>query len=53
MPANYPKVAPDYASRRSELAKSFGLGQKPKEVVEVVAEVPAPAKRGWKKALAG
>jgi predicted transcriptional regulator len=25
---DYPVVAPDYASRRSELAKSFGLGRK-------------------------
>jgi predicted transcriptional regulator len=26
LPADYPMVAPDYAQRRSEIAKSFGLG---------------------------
>lgn len=26
LPANYPVVAPDYATRRSELAKTIGLG---------------------------
>jgi predicted transcriptional regulator len=29
LPGDYPMVAPDYATRRSELAKSFGLGRKP------------------------
>ena len=29
LPADYPMVAPDYASHRSNLAKQFGLGQKP------------------------
>jgi predicted transcriptional regulator len=28
LPPNYPMVAPDYAERRSELAKSIGLGTK-------------------------
>jgi predicted transcriptional regulator len=28
LPANYPMVAPDYAERRSELAKTIGLGTK-------------------------
>ena len=28
LPADYPIVAPDYSSRRSELAKTFGLGVK-------------------------
>jgi predicted transcriptional regulator len=28
LPADYPLVAPAYASRRSELAKSIGLGQR-------------------------
>jgi predicted transcriptional regulator len=27
LPADYPMVAPNYAAKRSELAKSFGLGQ--------------------------
>lgn len=31
LPANYPMVAPAYAARRSELAKSFGLGKAPKD----------------------
>ncbi len=29
LPADYPMVAPDYASHRSNLAKQFGLGQRP------------------------
>ena len=28
LPADYPVVAPSYALRRSEMAKSFGLGQR-------------------------
>ena len=28
LPADYPMVAKDYAARRSELAKQFGLGRK-------------------------
>ena len=27
LPRDYPMVAPNYASRRSELAKAIGLGQ--------------------------
>jgi predicted transcriptional regulator len=39
---DYPMVAPNYAARRSELAKSMGLGQtRQKE-----APPPPPAKRG-------
>lgn len=34
--ADYPMVAPNYAQRRSELAKSIGLGRKPE---------PAPTKK--------
>jgi len=34
LPANYPMVAPNYAEKRSELAKAFGLGRK--------AEAPEP-----------
>ena len=37
--ADYPVVAPDYAARRSELAKSLGLGRKP------TAVVPEPSKK--------
>jgi len=47
LPLSYPMVAPSYAERRSALAKSIGLGRKPK----VDSEAPvaaAPAKRGRK-----
>ena len=30
LPADYPMVAPNYAERRSELAKQIGLGTKPR-----------------------
>ena len=48
LPPDYPMVAPAYAERRSELAKSSGLGQRRPE-----PEPPppaAPAKRGRRKA---
>lgn len=45
--ADYPMVAPNYAAARSALAKTMGLGRKPKE-----AETPAPAKRTRKKVAA-
>ena len=48
LPTNYPMVAPDYAAKRSNLAKSMGLGRKPKET----ATPPAPVKRGRKKSVA-
>ena len=41
LPANYPMVAPDYAARRSTLAKSIGLGRKPAAKAEPVAPQPA------------
>lgn len=41
LPANHPLVAPDYAAKRAELAKSIGLGRK--------AAPKAPAKAGRKK----
>lgn len=47
LPADYPMVAPNYAAARSALAKTMGLGRKPKE-----PEKPAPAKRARKKAVA-
>ncbi|MER9580947.1 MucR family transcriptional regulator [Mesorhizobium sp. M0276] len=46
LPADYPMVAPNYATARSELAKTMGLGRKPKD-----AEAPAP-KKTRKKAAA-
>lgn len=45
LPANYPMVAPDYAARRSVLAKSIGLGRKAAEVAEPQPEPEAPARR--------
>ena len=47
LPANYPMVAPNYAATRSALAKTMGLGRKPKE-----PEKLAPAKRTRKKVAA-
>jgi len=32
LPANYPMVAPNYAAARSALAKTMGIGRKPKTV---------------------
>lgn len=37
LPPDYPMVAPNYAARRSTLAKSIGLGRKPKEAAETEA----------------
>ena len=42
LPADYPMVAPDYASKRSELAKSFGLGRKAAAAEPVAAAAPKP-----------
>ena len=47
LPKDYPMVAPDYAARRSVLARSIGLGRKPaNELVEMDAmpAEPKPAK---------
>lgn len=43
--ADYPMVAPNYAEKRSELAKKIGLGRKPgqKRLATPVAPVPAAA----------
>ncbi len=47
LPADYPMVAPNYAEQRRSLAKSIGLGRKPKAAtVETSSKVPA--KRGRK-----
>ncbi|MHA6645255.1 Ros/MucR family transcriptional regulator [Mesorhizobium sp. A623] len=48
LPSDYPMVAPAYAAARSALAKSMGLGRKPKEA----APAPAPKKRAPRKAKA-
>jgi predicted transcriptional regulator len=56
LPADYPMVAASYAAKRSELAKSLGLGQQRRKTAsksaatsEAVAD-KAPKKRGRKKA---
>ena len=48
LPKDYPMVAPSYASKRSELAKSIGLGRKPGSVASAPAPVAAklPGRRG-------
>ena len=55
LPRDYPMVAPNYAAKRSELAKQSGLGQQRRkgaaesaDTAEVVSE-EAPSKRGRKK----
>jgi predicted transcriptional regulator len=49
LPRDYPMVAPNYASRRSELAKAIGLGQarkgKPSKKKAAALEVGAYAPR--------
>ena len=44
LPHDYPMVAPNYAERRSVLAKEIGLGRKP--VAAAPAPVPTPRKAG-------
>src|SRR5690242_5789148 len=46
LPSDYPMVAPDYAERRSRLAKDFGLGRRREPE-------PAPTKRTRRKDAAG
>ena len=48
LPSDYPMVAPNYAERRSVLAKSIGLGRKPAPVVapEPVEAPFQPVHRG-------
>ncbi|WP_230534096.1 MucR family transcriptional regulator [Microvirga roseola] len=59
LPKDYPIVAPAYAAKRSELARSMGLGQKRSKAAQAKAAAndtmkstpaKAPAKRGRKKA---
>ncbi len=47
LPSDYPMVAPSYASHRSSLAKSFGLGRK-RGVEPEVTVMPARRARGSK-----
>ncbi|PZU47955.1 MAG: transcriptional regulator [Sphingomonas sp.] len=46
LPSSYPMVAPGYSARRSELAKTIGLGRKPKGEIPVAASAAKPAKSG-------
>jgi predicted transcriptional regulator len=59
LPRDYPMVAPNYAAKRSELAKSLGLGQIRSKAAQAktaandavrTSPEKAPAKRGRKKA---
>jgi predicted transcriptional regulator len=61
LPRDYPMVAATYAAKRSELAKSLGLGQMRSKAAHAkvaandaveTAPAKAPAKRGRKKAAA-
>jgi predicted transcriptional regulator len=40
LPADYPMVAPNYAQKRSELARSSGLGQQRRKIATKAAAVP-------------
>ncbi|MFW2854028.1 MucR family transcriptional regulator [Sphingomonas sp. TX0543] len=51
LPADYPMVAPNYAEQRRTLAKSIGLGRKPRTAsAPAKATKGAPARRGRPKA---
>lgn len=56
LPRDYPMVAPNYAERRSTLAKQIGLGRKPEPEIEPEIqeepEPPPPAKRRGRPAKA-
>lgn len=61
LPASYPMVAESYAAKRSQLAKSLGLGRKPQASAEPAAPAEQPEaapeaapkpRRGRKKAAA-
>lgn len=46
LPADYPMVAPNYAAKRSALARTMGLGRKAEEApVEPVQAEEAPARK--------
>ena len=55
LPRDYPMVAPNYSAKRSELARSFGLGQRRKNAAKAATtsetvKAKVPKKRGHKKA---
>ena len=45
LPADYPMTAPNYAEKRSQLAKTIGLGRKAAVSEAPVVEKQAPARR--------
>ena len=57
LPRDYPMVAPNYSARRSELARSLGLGQNRKGTTKLAAKTASTsskvtadaAKRGGRK----
>ena len=52
LPRDYPMVAPDYAERRSVLARSIGLGRKPGETGDTTKAIAkAPPKSSSKSAM--
>ncbi len=56
LPADYPLVAPNYAEQRRTLAKSIGLGRKPKgssAAASAKATKSAPVRRGSPKSTEG
>ena len=44
LPSDYPMVAPNYAKKRSELAKKIGLGRKPEPKVNARRKTKNPTK---------
>jgi predicted transcriptional regulator len=52
LPRDYPMVAPNYAERRSSLAKQFGLGRKAEPEPEPEPEPVAPPKKRGRAAKA-
>ncbi len=44
LPRDYPMVAPNYAARRSALAKKIGLGRKPEPKVNAQRKTKSPTK---------
>ncbi len=52
LPSDYPMVAPNYAEKRSALAKSSGLGRGRKRAKLAEADAPAPKKAGRPKKAA-
>lgn len=45
LPATYPHTAPEYSARRSEMARSIGLGQNPRKPKEAVVATTTARRR--------